>query len=200
MYYFDSVIVVLIIVLIISLVLLGVFIVLFVLKCKLVKALKKELSDKDISYNESYQNLKNLENTIKLKNEELENRFQSLQEEGRKLSQDRENLNNAMRLFKQQKEAHDSLSDKSEKDIAIDLYLKFIDLERTFMFFQNNLASVDAKLLGVKDYSNDLEKMRKEINESKNSIISQMSANKDSVNAEMVSVKNAVVENMVLCQ
>ena len=119
-----------------------------------------------------------------------------MKQEKEKLIQDADNLNNAMRLFKEQKEAHDNLNNKSEKDIAIDLYLKFLDLESTFTFFQTNLASIDAKLLGVKDYSNDLMLMKEEVLLSKDTVVKQMDDNKNSVNREMTEVKNSVINEM----
>ena len=173
-----------------------VFIALFFKKCERVRELEALIAEKDGLVEISMEKIQVREKDLLAQKEELEKDKIILKQGQEKLIRDNDSLNNAMRLFKQQKEAHENLNNKSEKDIAIDLYLKFIDLESTFTFFQTNLASVDSKLSGVKDYSEDLAAMKADLLKSNNIVIKQMSLNKDAVNAEMVDVKNAVIKEL----
>lgn len=106
---------------------------------------------------------------LKSKNKmaEVENERQALNEEKNifvseqaQLRKAQEDLKNAQILFQKEKEAKSDLSKKTEKDVAIDLFIKFIEMESTFDFMKNNLASIDSKLVGVKNYSEDLASMK----------------------------------------
>lgn len=101
---------------------------------------------------------------------ELENERQALNMERNKFASEQaqlrkaqEDLKNAQILFQREKEAKADLSKKTEKEVAIDLFIKFIEMESTFDFMKNNLASIDSKLVGVKNYSEDLASMKNEL-------------------------------------
>lgn len=108
--------------------------------------------------------------TIKRRVIELENDKQTLDAEKRnfafeheQLKKAQDDLKNAQILFQKEKEAKNDLSKKTEKEVAIDLFIKFIEMESTFEYMKNNLASIDAKLVGVKNYSEDLASLKNEL-------------------------------------
>lgn len=107
---------------------------------------------------------------LKKKIAELENEKQGLDmekiglaSEQAQLRKAQEDLRNAQILFQKEKEAKADLTKKTEKEVAIDLFIKFIEMESTFDFMKNNLASIDSKLVGVKNYSEDLVSMKNEL-------------------------------------
>jgi hypothetical protein len=89
-------------------------------------------------------------------------KFIELQEREKQLKKEQEDLAHAQDVFRKEQEAKADLSKKTEKEIAIDLYVKFIELEGTFKKFQEGLDSIDDKTVGIKNYSEDLNKMQKD--------------------------------------
>lgn len=117
----------------------------------------------------------------KNKNTELENEKLTLEVEKSKfvyeqnqLKKEQEDLKNAQILFQKEKEAKGDLSNKTEKEVAIDLFIKFMEMESTFDYMKNNLASIDSKLVGVKNYSEDLVSLKNELTMHLNSLKNEM--------------------------
>lgn len=129
-----------------------------------------------ISNSKSKKKIAELENERQALNMER-NKFASEQAQLRKAQED---LKNAQILFQREKEAKADLSKKTEKEVAIDLFIKFIEMESTFDFMKNNLASIDSKLVGVKNYSEDLASMKNEL-----------TAHLDSLKTEMIDMQKS---------
>lgn len=110
--------------------------------------------------------------------------------EQNQLRKDQEDLKNAQILFQREKEAKADLSKKTEKEVAIDLFIKFIEMESTFGYMKNNLASIDSKLVGVKNYSNDLASMESELTTYLNSLKTEMTAMQKSYSTTLSTIHN----------
>ena len=110
--------------------------------------------------------------------------------EQNQLRKDQEDLKNAQILFQREKEAKADLSKKTEKEVAIDLFIKFIEMESTFGYMKNNLASIDSKLVGVKNYSNDLASMKSELTTYLNSLKTEMTAIQKSYSTTLSTIHN----------
>lgn len=126
---------------------------------------------------------------------EFENEKQGLNMEKAKLASEQaqlrktqEDLKNAQILFQREKEAQADLSKKTEKEVAIDLFIKFIEMESTFDFMKNNLASIDSKLVGVKDYSEDLASMENELTGHLNALKTEMMDMQKSYSSSLSSI------------
>lgn len=132
---------------------------------------------------------------LKKKMAEFENEKQDLNMEKAKLASEQaqlrktqEDLKNAQILFQREKEAQADLSKKTEKEVAIDLFIKFMEMESTFDFMKNNLASIDSKLVGVKDYSEDLASMENELTGHLNALKTEMMDMQKSYSSSLSSI------------
>lgn len=74
-------------------------------------------------------------------------------------NQERDIFNLEKKVFLRSKAAKFEMDDKTEKEIAIELYTHFIQMESEFARYQRSLDSLDKKLIGVQDYSEQMDNL-----------------------------------------
>ncbi|MDO4466767.1 MAG: hypothetical protein Q4C49_07135 [Bacillota bacterium] len=110
-------------------------------------------------YNEVHEELEVQREQIAQQEELLEEKQKTLENQEELFHQERDIFNLEKKVFLRSKAARFELDEKSEKEIAIELYTHFVQMEAEFARYQRSLDSINQKLVGVKDYSEQMDSL-----------------------------------------
>ncbi|MBQ0065190.1 MAG: hypothetical protein KBT48_05455 [Firmicutes bacterium] len=140
-------------------------------------------------YNEIHEKFEAQQQEIDEKRSELDTREGALATKEELLDQERHIFDLEKRVFLKSQEAKFNMEEMSEKEIAIELYSHFIQMENEFARYQRSLDKLDNKVANIKDYSDLMEGLT-------STVCDQFTTYKDN----LVSTNNAYVEKVSALQ